>query len=285
MTVNLRDLYRENAMMDEGGRVVRRFFRTGADTGKGLNYVIIGLVALFYVWFCAMIVRSHEDMSMDISLFQMVVMTMILPATVFTAISGERERSTWDALALTRLTPGQILAGKLGWRIALVLILMAVFAGPVWLSHMSGVHNVHPGLHVALAQVNLLTWFVLVVCLGLFVSANTKRSVTSVAVLYAVLLFTLILIPILISMFDLHTEISRVEDVMDVFAWLYTKLHPFITLDALSQNAAWSNQGDHMEPWSPVQWATILPGFYVAQAAFLLYLTHRSLKRLCRGRG
>jgi ABC-type transport system involved in multi-copper enzyme maturation permease subunit len=207
----LREWIWENAMLEEATRMWRQFLRVGSGTGKMVNGVAVALIAFSYLWLLAAIVRSQENWVMPIQSFELFLLTLVMPASIYAAISGERERATWEALILTRLTPAQIIVGKLLWRVLMVVCIMVVLAVPMVLSQMvSTLGAMGDGISfgdLMRGQVMIFAWGVLLCAFGLWVSANSRRSVTSAAVIYSALFATLILLPLLLAAFGMLDEV------------------------------------------------------------------------------
>ncbi len=130
-----RTLFVENAMHAEAERAWRRLWRGGdSNATRIVNRVVMVLVAFFYVWICISVLKYGSEAYEALGLLELFIITLLLPVTVYAAIAGEREKATWEALILTRLTPVQIMVGKLAWRVLFVLIIMGFSFLPILLS-------------------------------------------------------------------------------------------------------------------------------------------------------
>lgn len=203
MNDGIRELLTENPMTFEGTRTWRRFFRAGdGQTSRNVNRIAIGVLAVLYAWLLLVILRFREDMSQMFLWFEMGALTLAVPASLYGAISQEREKQTWDSLLMTRLSPGQILVGKLQWRLLMVLGLMALFAVPTFLSHAVTRNRTDYTLGDLFAvQAILFAWSLFLAGFTLMVSAKTKRSITTLAMVVVALLSFLGLVPALFSLF------------------------------------------------------------------------------------
>ncbi len=286
MSSILNELVTDNPMLGEATRVGRRFMRSGGDTGRVVNYVIAGLLGVFYLWFLVGIFQIRENLAGPILMFELVLVTLIIPASIYGAISGERERATWEALILTRLTPAQIIAGKIFWRLLLLGALAAILLVPMLLSESVSARTMGSDLNLGelfIGQLLVLCWGVFLCASGLWVSALTKRSVTTIAILIGGLLFLLLLLPVLLSMFDTRMDYVRADHPMDFIGSLLLHVNPFYALGQLGQsdNAAYRNNGESgFDLFSGVS-AIVFPLLaYTLGTALFLLLTHRALKRL-----
>jgi len=110
---------------------------------------------------------------------QLVLILLVTPSTTAGAISGERQRQTWDLLLITRLSTFGIVWGKLASGVAFQILLM-FSALPIFsLVFLFG--GVSPGdiFHVYL--VSVLT-ALLVGSMSIFISSVSRRLATAVIV-------------------------------------------------------------------------------------------------------
>ncbi|HVK02553.1 MAG TPA: hypothetical protein VM490_03710 [Armatimonadaceae bacterium] len=198
----LRDLISENPMTYEGTRIWRRFLRSGTETGRGFNTISLIVLGLFYAWMLLVIVRFREDVSPMLLTLELLTLSIAIPASLYGAVSGEREKQTWDSLVMTRLSPAQILAGKMLWRVLMIVATMAVFAFPTFLSHFVARRQTeYTFAALVWTQFLLLGWSLLLAGFTLMVSAKTKRSITTLSVVVVALLTFLGLVPSLFALF------------------------------------------------------------------------------------
>lgn len=139
----------------------------GGEIGRTLFYSIIG-VELFLV-------------------------TFIAPAFSAGAISGERERQTYDLLRTTLLPARSLVGGKLFATLSYILLLL-IAAIP--LQSVAFLFGGVAELEVALSFVILLSTTVLLGTVGIFFSALTQRTLSASVMSYAVALFSVIAVPI-----------------------------------------------------------------------------------------
>jgi ABC-type Na+ efflux pump permease subunit len=281
MTAVLRDLFWENPMLNEATRVGRRFLRSGGDTGKAVNGVVLALIAFVYLWLLIAIVRWGENMTDVLLMFELTIITLVVPASIYGAVAGERERATWEALILTPLTPAQIIAGKILWRVLIVALIMGFLTLPMVLSQASGKQPIDsaPGFFLR-GQAMIFAWGLLLCAFGLWVSANSRRSVTAIAVIAGALLAALILAPMLFGIFDVPLSYVRPGHALDFIGSFCVNLNPFYALGRLNRyGESYHNPGgEDVFGSSALVW--LLPVLYLIGGATFLYATHRSLRRL-----
>ncbi len=214
ITRAFRHLILDNPMTLEGARFWRRFLRTGGDTGRAVNATILVLLGVFYLWLMFAIVHFQEDLSQPILALELALLTLIVPASLYASVSGEREKLTWDALILTRLTPAQIVVGKLLSRLALIGGVQVLTAPLLLLSHLCAKRNVeYAGSALVVSQIDLFLWSLLLAGFSLWISTRTKRSVTTLALITSALLTFLVLLPSLIFLFGANTGNNSPEEV------------------------------------------------------------------------
>lgn len=105
------------------------------------------------------------------------------PGLTAGAISGERERQTLDLLLITRMSPLQVVVGKLGAAVGFTLLLM-VASMPVYglLFLFGGVSLLRMGLVAVVYVVTVL----LLGSVGIYFSAVFKRTTAAVVAAYGV---------------------------------------------------------------------------------------------------
>lgn len=279
MSLALRRLFVTNPILEEATRARRKFFRVAGGPGRGLTYVAVAMIAAFYLWILAEVALSRGDSSVGILYFQLVIVTLAMPISIYGAIAGERERTTWEALILTRLTPGQIVAGKVLWRLVGLLVLMASFLAPL----LVGMANSANGWHadaagVVQAEAMTFAWGCVLCAFGLWVSANTRSSVTSAALIFISLLTVLALLPALLSMLGALGG-GQPDSALNYPAWGLIHLNVFY---ALSKYPSWQdNAGSGPETVDfshGAEWGGLQTIIYLAGTAVFLYAAYRSLK-------
>lgn len=272
-------MFRENAMTEEAMRHMRRFFLPGGQTRAG-NLVTLGLIVLFYLWFLSMIIRHKMAVAMPLQYLALVAVTLLAPFTMYAAISGEREKGTWDALVLTRLTPAQIIVGKLAWRIGLVVLVMAVIGLLTLVALVFGVEPVSNGLTwgaLAAAQAMIFGWGVLLCAFSLWVSAHTRQGVASITAILSTLLGALVGVPVLFGMFGFDPGSTAADTVPNMFGAAILWASPFTCLYTVT--GLETSPGD-TPLLPPVSWAWLMAGLFLLAAALFVWSTHVRLRRL-----
>lgn len=120
-----------------------------------------------------------------LSWVQFVLLCFSSPGLTAGAISGERERQTLDLLLVTRMSPLQVVLGKLGAAVAFLLLLM-VASLPVYglLFLLGGIALTNLVLTTVIYVVTVL----LLGALGLYFSAVFKRTQAAVITTYGILI-------------------------------------------------------------------------------------------------
>lgn len=127
---------------------------------RGIKLAIgIPAAVVIAISYWRLIAAMLEDRSADVDVWavaaflQLMLLCFITPGLLSNAISQEKEQRTWGLLLVTRLTPWQILSGKLVARLLPIPILMAMFV---------------PFMAYSAAKANLSAWVVVGTYLILF---------------------------------------------------------------------------------------------------------------------
>ncbi len=280
-------LVTDNPMSMEGVRAMRRFLRTGGETGRAVNYTLMGILGVLYLWLLLAILFYREEMTTGLLFFEMGLLTLVVPASLYAAVSGEREKLTWDSLIMTRLTPGQIIAGKMLWRVVLIGGIMALFTLPILVDHYaSGIlcrntdscrtpyGYVMSGGDIVRAQGLVFAWSLLLASLSFFASTKSRRPITTLSVLTVALLAFLALIPVLVAIFG-GTPFWQPYDfsALSILGSFCIQINPFYWL-----GMATMNHSDTVDMWRDVGIAPALPYFYVIVAGLFVAGSRRVLR-------
>jgi len=217
----------DNPMFDESKREQRRFLRYGL----AMRIVILALFAMFYLWLILESYLGHTDGSEPFCYLELVLLTLALPASIYGSISGERERATWDALVLTRLTASQIIFGKLIWRMRIIALIVVLSIIPIIVSRFNPDSYDTTNWMVFRTQLVLCSWSLLLCTFGLWVSSSTKRSITSLAVITGSLIGVLLALPVLYAMFT--NMVSGSQTNADPISQVMYTLNPFVCMGPL----------------------------------------------------
>lgn len=122
------------------------------------------------------------------------LLPLLVPGFTCGAITIEREKELFDLLLLTRLTPAQICAGKLGSGVVLGLMLVLCSVPVLALSAFLG--GVSPG-EMAASVVVLVTSVLASGALGLAASSVAPRTASATILAYSVVGFGMVGLPLL----------------------------------------------------------------------------------------
>lgn len=131
-------------------------------------------------------VRVGRTLFSGIVLLELLLMCFIAPAFTVGAISGERERLTYDLLVITLLRPRSIVAGKLGAALAYAVLLILAALPLQSLAFVLG--GVSP-MELFIALGGLLVTALISASLGLFFSSLVRSTLLSTVLSYTVILF------------------------------------------------------------------------------------------------
>ena len=168
-------------------------------TKIGIATAVFGGLTLFYGVIGKMLLDStsesagHDAWGWSVML-QFVLVCLVAPVITANCITQEREQQTWEMLVFTRLTPGEILFGKLIARLSIVFIGLALLfpiTAFAWIHY--AVMDTHIAGSAKLSEF-LMCYAVIVVSavfyatVGLFMSWQVKKT------LYAIMLsYTLVI--------------------------------------------------------------------------------------------
>jgi ABC-2 type transport system permease protein len=158
---------------------------------------------------------------------QFILLMFSAPGLTAGAISGEREKQTLDLLLLTRMTPLQVVTGKLGAAVSFSLLLM-VASLPVYsiLFLLGGVALSRLAMTVAVYVVTVL----LLGAIGVYYSALFKRTQAAVVAAYGTAV-ALISLPLIASAMVLEI-FNRPPAVPPAWAAILAYINPVMGLVA-----------------------------------------------------
>ncbi|MBC8136559.1 MAG: hypothetical protein H8F28_11785 [Fibrella sp.] len=204
----LRELLWDNPMTLEATRTLRHSLRSGNNSEnpyatQKLNRFLLGTLGFLYLWILLGIVRANESISFYLLMGELFLLTLVVPCSLYGAIALEREKQTYESLIMTRLTPAQIVCGKLWWRLGLILGIMALFMPLLIASHLNEPRHT-TGIttpQLIWTQVVIFSWCVFIGAFSLWVSAKSKKGITALMGIIATLIAFLIMVPLLLSLF------------------------------------------------------------------------------------
>ena len=155
-----------------------------------------------YFWLVNQTVQ-HGLPSLSVGL-ECLALWLVAPLMSHALFAMEFEKATWDMLVLTRLTAGQIVMGKFLSRLALLVILVIVFAPLTLIGAFKDFQTLSPiGMLKWFAETQLvaLGWAVLLTSFTLWLSYCLKRGMVAAAVAFAGQVFVLFILPVLWGLF------------------------------------------------------------------------------------
>jgi ABC-2 type transport system permease protein len=160
-----------------------------------------GFVTLIYLVFSESFSLTGPSQGGEIGriLFRSIVgvelflVTFIAPAFAAGAISGERERQTYDLLRTTLLPARKLVSGKLFATLSYILLLLLA---AIPLQSIAFLFGGVSETEVVLSFVVLLATAVLLGTVGVFFSAITHRTLSASVLSYAFALSTIIILPL-----------------------------------------------------------------------------------------
>ncbi|GAB4574456.1 MAG: ABC transporter permease [Anaerolineae bacterium] len=160
-----------------------------------------GFVTLIYVVFAQSLALTGPSQGGEIGrvLFRSIVgvelflVTFIAPAFAAGAISGERERQTYDLLRTTLLPARSLVGGKLLATLSYIFLLLLA---AIPLQSIAFLFGGVSGTEVVLSFVILLSTAVLLGTVGVFFSALTRRTLSASVLSYAFAVLSIVVLPV-----------------------------------------------------------------------------------------
>ncbi len=267
--------------------------------GIGLTYLLVFQMFRTY--------EASLEATLNLSLF---VMCLAAPLMAYNSFSLEYEKGTWESLALTRLTAGEILWGKWGAALARVALLTLLLTPMLFIATDLKIKSdgsllgrfatvVEPTYELykfASSVALLFSWGALLVSLGVWLSFKLRRTISTASALYAGQLFALALLPTLFAIFEIDTRysiqdsLSSVNSFRDGFYWwliaafspiIVFYLNPFYTtlmLDNIVFDQYYSYEYVDAMQYIYVGWGLTQSVIYLSWAIFFAGIAYRGVK-------
>ena len=260
-----------------------------------LTLIAGALIGLIYLYLLQQVMEYEVEPSL-IQILGLLLICLLIPLGSYSLFSTEYEKATWESLAITRLTVDQIVFGKWFSRalgVLVVVLIMTPLSFLAWLKSF----RVEAGFVGWLgAQWLLLSWGILLVSLGMWLSFRVRHSIASAALLYGIQVFLLLFLPLLVmALISLATVDIYIEDPFKyrledepswgdrLWFWLSLPfdwrcvfwLNPFVALQPIL--TTYSSEQNRMLQQLGFGWGQ---GFYYWFFAGLLYLfTRQGVRR------
>lgn len=204
----------KNPMRVESRRFFRKFLGMGKITRRAVTRGTIVMMAMYVVILGILLYLAH-DISPDVSAYvELTILLMTASIGFYSAISGERERRTWDVLRSAPVTPGQIVFGKflggaavvgLVWVLFLPFNIVNSWVYERWSLFGSGFSgpaeppNIHSLRLLQLLLTDLVTLgsALFALSLTIFMSSRAKRSLTAMSIVLGALFIWVAITPLL----------------------------------------------------------------------------------------
>jgi ABC-type transport system involved in multi-copper enzyme maturation permease subunit len=217
----IRELTVENPMLVEITRFRRKFLSLGVQNASNL---MAGIVLTFLVIVINLFVLSLRGSMPPVAIIylQTTLYTIVIPATMYQAIAGEREKRTWDLLLVAPISKAQIVVGKFMasgaavLSIAAILLIPTIFAGVLY--------ERFSILAILTEEIVSIAFGLLVAAITIFFSARAKRGLIALGVTFGVLMLGLVFFPALLSSVGMGGN-----EIMPVMLFL----HPFYTISQI----------------------------------------------------
>ncbi|MFQ3664029.1 MAG: ABC transporter permease subunit [Chloroflexaceae bacterium] len=168
----------------------------------------------------------------------LVQVCVISPSLTAGAISGEKERQTYDLLLISLLSPWEIVLGKLAAALAFALLLIIAALPIAGLAFLFGGVS---GTEVLIGIIGIITTAVCYATVGLFASALMRSTLSATVLAQAMVIGLLLGVPFLFIVVStiLHNSFTGpFGEVYTYIIWLFVSIHPFIALGITATSLA-----------------------------------------------
>lgn len=198
--------------------------------------VILSVISLlqFYIsnktaYVSGVILKETINLYISIAFVQAILLMFIVPSLTSTSICGEREKQTLDILLSSKMTPLQIVIGKLVSSCGKVIILIMCTLPIYSISFLVGGVNFYNVLMLCLF---FIVNTIFVGSIGIFISTIVKTSKVATAVAYAtvLILFIGLFVAFMIG-FTIQQRTMMMPTTIDIPVYMYLNpLTGFISL-------------------------------------------------------
>ncbi len=165
---------------------------------RALTIIASVLIGLLYLYLLQQVIQ-YEVEPIPIQILGLLLICLLVPLGCYSLFSTEYEKATWESLAITRLTVDQIVFGKWFSRALGVLIVVLIITPISFLAWQKS-FRVEAGFFSWLGSLwMLMSWGILLVSLGMWLSFRVRHSIASAALLYGIQVFVLLFLPMLVG--------------------------------------------------------------------------------------
>lgn len=182
---------RVNPVLRNESKLSVRTFRFSLMILLYISVLAVG-VLIFYneysrdVYYSGINLQGAVTLYITMAIIQAVLLMFIVPSLTATSICSEREKQTLDILLSTRLTPLQIIFGKLSAS-SLKVIMLVICTIPLYA--ISGLIGGVKLSNILILTGSFIINTIFVGAIGVFISAYSKTSKAATALTYALVLF------------------------------------------------------------------------------------------------
>ncbi|SKC72924.1 ABC transporter permease [Maledivibacter halophilus] len=171
-----------------------------------------------------------------ITIFQLMLIAFIIPATTASSICGEKERRTFDLLLCTRLSSFSIVSGKLSAALSLMIILLIVSIPIFSIFFLFGV--ITPANVLILFAYYLIT-ALLFGSIGIFGSAFFRKTTTSTIFTYFLVLMLVFGTGFCLIVFRMFIDRAGINNTSSILKTIYNGIayiNPMIGIGAILED-------------------------------------------------
>ena len=229
-------LLTDNPVLQKEVRSRFRARRQSKTTRIGSAIAIGAVVVLLYYFSISSFVGSSSVRSTGEGMFsffsiglELTLILFLAPSLASAAITQEREQQTWNALLLSRLSPGEIVVGKFVAALFPALVVLAIFSPLKAIAAMFGGVNL---VRYLLTNTLLLLITGFYVSVSLFWSWVCKRTYMATAASFGTVAFFVVGTYILYGLFAMAQNGSYSPPEKSVLLWL----NPYTAMSAVASD-------------------------------------------------
>lgn len=224
--------------------VTTRFqLRRQSKANRIVIYSIVGLVIPLFYWFSlramlAGISGARDAFGMFLTVLEVSLVVLLTPAMLASTITIEREKQTWNALLLSKLTHTEIVGGKFIGGLLPTLVTLAVFF-PLNIAA-AVIGGVRPGQFL-LAHVLLLTIALFYGALGMFCSWACRRTQVATATAAGAVAFLVLGSPLALMLWQSVAGYNSYNGRDPALSFLPLWTNPYYAMAELTMNTNSNN--------------------------------------------
>ncbi|MFZ4507617.1 MAG: ABC transporter permease [Fimbriimonas sp.] len=198
--MNLKLLFHElvtgNPMTIEIIRFRRKYLSWQGPSAQ--SSALLGLFLIVYAGVLLIVINARSFLPpQSIVSFMLALFVILVPAMLYGAIAGERERRSWDLLLVAPVSKAQIVMGKFLAASSGIGVVVGLMLVPIGFAAVTYARTDYPVLLMAILV--CLSFSLLIAALTLFFSARVKRPFMALGAVMGSEIVGMVVLPTLLS--------------------------------------------------------------------------------------